>query len=579
MKLTPDQRSAVEHIGHLCLVSCPGSGKTRTIVAKLLQCVDAVRDTPRRVACITYTNAGVYEIEARMRQWGSYGDDDYYEATTIHSFCLNNILRPFGHLIPELCPEWSLVTADDEWYQLTMRELGGKHGLSGDLRDKFERITRVFPTGILSGDLPPQVAEEFCSRTKADRKVTFSDSLYYSARLISENPYIARSLASRFAWLIVDEFQDTTTAQLAVLKAIVSYGRSTVFFVGDPNQSIYGFAGARQESMAEFASSISAATHITLSGNYRCSAEIVARAELLCPCTPSMQAVGEHSGFGIAPRLVHCEGPIVAVFDHFLPAIDALGIELGQAAVMTLSWQSLRPIGEALIKRGVAVHGPGARPYKRSHEFAALAEEIAAFISAPNDADQAFAALRALYQALLNVNGDADGRVYSYDGKRVLFRLVNFAKTVRDKSDGAADWLRTCAKAFGYILIEEEFLAPAHRRVFSDSAEAMIAEMRQHKFDVVNLTVQELGFFASPKDAMQLLTLHRSKGREFDAVAVLACHDGTIPYFRSTPAEIVESGRLMYVATTRARKLLMFFTDSRDARNKPSRYLRTMGLV
>jgi len=579
MKLTSEQRSAVDHDGHLSLVSCPGSGKTRAIIAKLLQCVDEVRDTPRRIACITYTNAGVNEIEARMRQWGSYGDEDYYEATTIHSFCLNNILRPFGHLIPELCPDWSLVTPDDEWFQAAMRVLAKKYSVTGNLRDKFERITRVFPTGLLSGDLPLEAAEEFCARATADRKVTFGDSLHFSARLINENPYIARGLACRFAWLIVDEFQDTTTAQIAILSAILQYGRSRAFIVGDPNQSIYGFAGARQESMAEFARAIGAATHVTLSGNYRCSSDIVARAELLCPCDPPMRAVGEHEHYGIAPQVVHCGGPIVAVFDHFLPAIDELGIDLGQTAVMTLSWQSLRPIGEALIKRGVAVHGPGARPYKRSHEFALLAEEVAAFISAPNDADQALAALRALYHTLLNVNGDADGRVYSYGGKRVLFRLVNYAKAVRDQSESAVHWLRNCAAAFGTILIDEEFLFASHRRVFPDSVEAMIAEMVEHKVDVDNLTVQELGFFASPREAMQLLTLHRSKGREFDAVAVLGCHDGTIPYYRGTPAEIVESGRLMYVATTRARKLLMFFTDSRDARNKPSRYLRTMGLV
>ena len=99
MRLTDEQRAAVRCEDDLMLIACPGSGKTRVIISKLSRAISEVRDTPRAVACITYTNAAVHEIEARLRQHTQPGDDGYYDICTIHSFCLNHIFRPFCHLI------------------------------------------------------------------------------------------------------------------------------------------------------------------------------------------------------------------------------------------------------------------------------------------------------------------------------------------------------------------------------------------------------------------------------------------------------------------------------------------------
>lgn len=92
MKLTNQQRDVVEYNGNAFVEACPGSGKTRTLLAKLLCCLNEVRDSTRRVGCITYTNSAVYEIENRLRIHGSLGDEKYCDISTIHSFCLNNIL-------------------------------------------------------------------------------------------------------------------------------------------------------------------------------------------------------------------------------------------------------------------------------------------------------------------------------------------------------------------------------------------------------------------------------------------------------------------------------------------------------
>ena len=93
MILTQQQRNAVTHDENTLLEACPGSGKTRAIVAKILRCLEDVRDTPRKVAVITYTNIAVNEIESRLRRYSSSQDIECIEVSTIHSFCIGNILK------------------------------------------------------------------------------------------------------------------------------------------------------------------------------------------------------------------------------------------------------------------------------------------------------------------------------------------------------------------------------------------------------------------------------------------------------------------------------------------------------
>ena len=136
MRLTGEQKGAVRCDEDLMLTACPGSGKTRVIISKLSRAIDVVRDTPRAVACITYTNTAVHEIEARLRHHIQPGDDAYYNICTIHSFCLNYIFCPFCHLIKGYKNGFKVLTpasadfkdhvtktcAQYNWYNLSFRD-------------------------------------------------------------------------------------------------------------------------------------------------------------------------------------------------------------------------------------------------------------------------------------------------------------------------------------------------------------------------------------------------------------------------------------------------------------------------
>ena len=375
MTMNPAQEAAVECDEHVCLVSCPGSGKTRTVVEKVLWCLRQVRDTTRRIGCITYTNAAVSEIETRLRQSGGSDDDLYYEICTIHSFCLNHIMRPHHYRLPEFRTGFEVVTPEDERWQQLVKSLVKKYHLEARAADGFERIRRDTSGTIISpSEIPLAAATEFVRFFDQNGFISFEDMVYQSARLVVRHSFIARCLASRFAWLVIDEFQDTSAAQVAIFKAISDYGRTKFFLVGDPNQSIMTFAGAHRRLMEEFSDYLGARTDHFLSGNYRCSAHVVAHAERLCTCQPPMEAVGEDRDFPAEPEYVHVPSILHGLFDHFLPAVDSLGIPLGEAAVLAPAWFVFLDVSRALRQRNVPVVGPGARPYRTSRDFAQFAE-------------------------------------------------------------------------------------------------------------------------------------------------------------------------------------------------------------
>lgn len=575
LKLNARQRVAVRHDGDCCLTSCPGSGKTRAIVAKLLRCVEDVRGTSRKVACITYTNAGVHEIDERLRHYGNSCDQEYFETGTIHSFCLNNILRPYSHHVPELALGFEVTTPDDEWFQNAVAELSDKHDIPAWASGRFDGIIRepdglmVVPAGITHA-----AAEEFLGLLESARRVTLGGIVYYSALIVQKCCFVSRGLSSRFAWYLIDEFQDTSAAQVEILSAIHAVSRSQFFLVGDPNQSIYGFGGAHPELMGRFSNAIAARKDITLYGNYRCSQHIVDLAEKVCPTSPSMKAVGKGKDYDLKPAHVHCGTILEAVWEYFLPALDERGIDVGEAAVLAPQWPQLYHLARALRIRGVPVVGPGARPYRRSHEFANFAEAACSYLE-HEDAAAAVAVQRSLFTTLLNVSGLPDGRVYTYSGKRTLFRILQEFKRLLAEQEGAMLWIEASAVAMATIIIEADLLSEEHAEVLISSANGMVADIERNVADSENLSALELGIFARPDKCLQLLTMHRAKGREFDAVAIVDLHDNKVPHFSShdVPDEIDEARRLVYVGATRARKVLFFFTDESDWRNVPSRFL------
>lgn len=581
MRLTGEQREAVRCDENLMLTACPGSGKTRVIISRLARVLDEVRATPRSVACITYTNTAVYEIEERLRHHIQPGDDAYYDICTIHSFCLNYIFRPFCYLIKGYSDGFKVLTPESADFDTMVRATLSEAGIGNPTFRDFDDFSQLRmnsdgkPVGIAlqRGVLTDKMARSYWARIRGRGFIDFANIIYYSLLLLSRRPEILGHIAAKFAYILVDEFQDTTDLQVEILSRIADLGLTKFLLVGDPAQSIFGFAGARPDLADAFAAHIGARTDIQLTGNFRSSRLIVADANRLLPRAPTMEAVGRNRDAPDQTTWRHGNTAFQVIVDHFLPTLESLGIPQGDAAILAPSWYSLFPLGRQLRDYGVSIVGPGARPYRRNRLFAPLAEQVCAQIIVPRP--EAIGSVeRALYNTILDASGRAHFEVFSYAGRAVVYRLLHKAEELYATREGAIDWLEAAAEAFSDILVSEALLAESEEGLLRMSVEEMKVDIRNNKVDAANLTIDDLGMHANPETSLKLTTLHNSKGREYAAVAMVDMHEGKIPFYQArSDDEIAEARRLFYVGVTRAERILMYATDKRDHRNVPSRFL------
>lgn len=578
MKLTSQQRTAAEHDGNILLQACPGSGKTRTIIAKLLKEIDRVRGSPFAAACITYTNAAVQEIDARVAAYLMPGDENHYLVSTIHSFCLHSILRPFAWKVPGFTGSMNVLTQDREEFieivQFATAKINYLNPSASDI-EAFSNLNRNIngqPSGAaLNNDIVRQAAHHFWARAEALGFIDFANIIFKSYHLLRTNPEISRSLATRFSCFLIDEFQDTTDLQTELLRLLHKEMKTRFFLVGDPYQSIFGFAGARPELVDPFAAEIGARTDLTLSENFRSNPAIVQHAERLFPRSPPMTSEGEFKSNAEVPQFIWGR-TLEAITDVFLPELARLGIGFGEAAILARNWTALLPISQRLRDFGVPIVGPGARPYRRGRLFAGLAEQLSGAVL--DGYQYRIRHLeRALFAAIQDATGVSRTDIFSYDGRCTAIALVRRAE-LHAEHGGAEYWLDQMAKDTGEILHKLNWINQEHVKLFRASVADMKRDMIERNVDVDNMSIEDLGIFASPNTALRLLTIHNAKGHEYKAVALIGLRDGVLPDWRSqTDAAIISEKRLFYVGVTRAKVLLMYLGEPNQFGNPPCRFL------
>lgn len=584
--LTRDQRRAVDYEGNIHLSACPGSGKTRLIIAKLLRLAETFEGTPRSIGCITYTNAAVDEIDARIKQAGTNTLFDRCEISTIHAFCLQFVLRPYRWLEAAVPVGFKILTREARPFERIVRAVEDEFGRPLEFRtlDEYASIRMALDgspagTGIDSGIVTEASARRYWDMMRQAGYIDFSMILYYSYVLLRAHDFIAEGLSCRFSWLLVDEFQDTTDVQIEILKLINARQHTQFFLVGDQHQSIHAFAGARPDLSHAFSEELDARQDMAISGNFRSGPHIVEPAQTLISRIPAMYSTGEAEHYTGVVRYQHAESPVHAITDHFLPLLQANGVSLGNAAILAPWWQHLIPVARRLRGFGVPVFGPGARPYRRSRLFAVLAEQLGACVEA-----ESFLHLPGVEKAIFRVINEAMGLsrfdVFSYSGRCSALKLVYEGKRIAQHQPGGVAWLEESAQACADILHADDWIDQATAEALIRSVEEMMNDMHNARIDVANLEISDLGLFANPDHAIKLLTLHNSKGREFDAVAIVHANEGQIPHFTArTQPEFDEARRLFYVGITRARKHLLVVSDQTDHRNRPTRFIGDARLI
>lgn len=273
LELNDQQQTAVEEPGNVLVTACPGSGKTRVLIHRIMKELSELESIKHKVIAVTFTNRAADEIKSRL-------DDpeiplDNLWAGTIHSFSLDWILRPYACYSQLLKKGFSVA---DEFYIKSLKnKLKKKYGFNYF----YEINTRIDRNGksVACSQNEKNLKDEYYQILKEKKLIDFDMVLYQAYDLITRNKEIPKTLGSIVRSICIDEYQDTQDLQYGILAEIVknSFGSTKIFIVGDANQAIYtslgGIPKTKDEIIDEFG--VEKLTHRKLTGNYRSSQRII----------------------------------------------------------------------------------------------------------------------------------------------------------------------------------------------------------------------------------------------------------------------------------------------------------------
>ncbi|MCW8346567.1 MULTISPECIES: DNA helicase Rep [Vibrio] len=611
MKLNPQQDMAVKYVSGPCLVLAgAGSGKTRVITNKIAHLVQNCGYKARNIAAVTFTNKAAREMKERVGQTLGKNESKGLLVSTFHTMGLNIIRREYKAL--GLKAGFSLFDDQDQLAllkELTEQQLDGDKDLLRSLMSaisnwKNDMLSAEHVKGAARSEQEQLFAfcyEMYLEQMKAYNALDFDDLIAMPVLLLKNNEEVRQRWQRKIQYLLVDEYQDTNTSQYELVKLLVGE-RSRFTVVGDDDQSIYSWRGAKPQNLILLSKDFPSLKVVKLEQNYRSTSRILRAANILIANNPH---IFDKSLFSEIP-----DGEKLKVLkakneDHEAERIT--GELIGHRFVNRTNYKDYailyrgnhqsRLIEKVLMQNRV--------PYKISGgtSFFARAEikDIMAYLRIlvnPAD-DNAFLRIvntprreigpvtlqklgsyanmrgKSLFEASfeLGLEHHLSGR-----GLENLRRFTQWIVKISDNAErgNTVEAVRSLVRDIKYEdwLYETSSSAKAaemRMKNVSDLYSWIVADLEGDNYDkeekslkevVQRLTLRDMmerGEDDDDSDAVQLMTLHSSKGLEFPYVYLLGTEEGILPHQTSIDEENVEEERrLMYVGITRAQKELTF---------------------
>jgi len=580
--LNAAQEAAIEQPGSVFLVACPGSGKTRTLTYKIARLLSELRSEKKRVVAITYTHRAADEIHERIEQLGV--DTSQLWIGTIHAFCLEWILRPYGIYHPALKNGFRVINAHD-----TERMHDDLCSLAPGVKLNNFDCSYYFRTDGYVLTCPKAakhaaiktVLESYWQTLRNNRQLDFELILYYAYQLVRDHPSIAVILGSIFSCVLVDEFQDTREIQYAILASILkaSNGRAEAFIVGDPNQAIYGSLGGYAISAAELGE-LSGITfkEMELSGNYRSSSRIVSYFGNYNVFSCNIEAVGKEKDFASLisydsdTHRDELEAELVKLIRY---NVEVVGIAPRDICIVAPWWAHLASMTRRLATAlpDYAFDGPGMVPFARDIDnFWYKLSRIVLTEASP----QLYVRRMRWAGEVISSLDDAGVEVTRIDRKSLL-RACNAISI--DEKDGLT-FLRTFFdRLFGSISIDwrSNPCLREHHDAFFESSQRRIDKLTKEG----SLAIAEIEMFRrvfAGRRGITISSIHGVKGAEFDAVIAYGLLEGMVPNFNDDDQE-KSARKLLYVICSRARKNLHLLSERGRSRGWSGDYQPTEVLL
>jgi DNA helicase-2/ATP-dependent DNA helicase PcrA len=535
--LNVSQREAVTTTaGPLAIIAGAGSGKTRVVSRRAAYAIETGAVPGDQILLVAFTDKAAGEMVERMASLGHRG----VMARTFHAAALAQ-LRYFWPSRHDGAP---LPATLESKLRLLVPLVGRLPGgfrftHAKDLADTIEwaKVRRVRPEGWVreGGDRAPIPADMFAriyrdyERTKAAAGLLdFEDMLVETVELLEGDAEAAALVRSRKRWISVDEYQDTNPLSERLLELWLGESRDLAV-VGDPDQTIYTFTGATPEFLLGFGEQHPGARVVTLTENYRSSLQILQLANrLLAGSGRDPLRATQPDGPSPAIRRFPDAGAELHGIVEWIRAVAAAGVTPPEIAVLVRINAQLPAIEDTLTRAGIGFIVRGVR-----------------FFDRPD--------IREARRLLRQVRPVETGGGLVGATERLLVDRLGLDDVAADAGREGRERAASLELLVGVV----EDLANAQPALTID---AVLAELdRRHAAEAATAT-----------DGVNLLTYHRAKGLEWDAVYLPALDEGTLPIRQAKDdEEVAEERRLLYVGITRARRFLALSSSSR----RPSRFL------
>ena len=549
--LDPEQRHVATALtGPVAVIAGAGTGKTRAITYRIAYGVATGAYSPTSVLAVTFTTRAAGELRGRLQQLGAYG----VQARTFHSAALRQAQyfwpQVYGGELPRVLDNRMGVIAEAAGRLRVRIDTPGLRDLVSEISwakvsnvsaEDYPRLAAQHNRQLASYD-PETVSRVFAAYEKAKRdrgRIDFEDILLCAAALMSERPEIAETIRRTYRHLVVDEYQDVSPLQEALLN-LWRGDRAELCVVGDPAQTIHSFAGAQAGYLTGFGQRFPQATVVRLVRDYRSTPQVVRCANSIMAAAKGEDAM--RGGFRpVTLQAQQPPGPEVEFVESPDESAEAAAVAdwVAQQAVAGVAFRDMAvlfrinaqspAIEQALADRNIPylVRG-GERFYERPEVRQALVTlRTNARAMTGSEQGSAVEQMKDVLIALGWTQQPPEGGGAVRERWESLAALLSVAEDLQAEADDAA--------ASGETLIEPLTLQDV-------SAELDRRAETQHVPAAQGVTVS---------------TLHSAKGLEWDAVALLGIHEGSLPFvLATTPEQISEEQRLLYVGVTRARRLL-----------------------
>ena len=577
-----NQKKAIEHgAGPLMVLAGPGSGKTFVITHRIKYLIEGSGINPAHILVVTFSRAAAKEMKDRFEKLQG---KSHVTFGTFHSVFFSILKTAYGFSAEQI--------ASDELRYTLIKELIKKNEivnedintLSGNLLNEIALIKqdniniKNYYSNSIASDTFKKLYKEYEVELETRNKLDFEDMLSLTYELLSERKDILTAVQNRYQYILVDEFQDINFLQYNIIK-LMAGKKQNITVVGDDDQSIYRFRGARPEIMLGFERDFRNVSKVFLDINFRSTTQIVDASTKLISFNSKRfpKTFKAKNGSGAPVSVIEFKNPFAEVNSIIKDIKEYIKAEqdINNIAVLYRTNLSPRLLIERMMKNNIPFTIRDSIPNLFEHwvskdiiSYIKLAinlgnkNDLLRISNKPNRyiSRDSLSSSKANIETLFDYYDDK-----SYMIKRII-ELREHLRTIKNLKPATA--LRYIRNVVGYDEYIEEYCdmngiesddcytvlgdlenSASEFNTFSD----WFVHMEEYKEELI-----EAGKKSNEDDiGVRLMTFHSSKGLEFDIVYIIDVNEGSVPYKKAKGAdEIEEERRMFYVAMTRARHKL-----------------------